>query len=85
MITAVTLLCAVVVIAYTLHVINHMSRRTDHLMRLAFVTLCFAEFALLAGPLFGLKTAGRFEVMVLNLSVLLFVLFDRRRRRYSHS
>lgn len=84
MIMAVTLICAAVVLAYTLHVINHMGRRTDHFVRLAFVVLCFAEFALLAGALFGLKTAGRFEVMVLNLAVLLFVIFDRRRKRYAY-
>lgn len=85
MIAVVTLLCAVVVLAYTLHVINHMGRATDHLIRLAFVILCFGEFALLAGALFGIKTADRLEVMALNLAILLFVLFDRRRDRYTHS
>lgn len=85
MITAVTLICAVVVLAYCLHVINHMGRHTDHFVRLAFIVLCFGEFALLAGALFGLKTADRFEVMALNVAVLLFAVFDRRRQRFTQT
>lgn len=80
MITAVTLVCAAIAVAYALNVINTMTRKTDHFVRLAFVVLCFGEFALLAGPLFGVKTASRFEIMVINIAVLMFVLFDRRRK-----
>lgn len=82
MIAAVTLICAVVVLAYCLHVINHMGRKTDHFIRAAFIVLCFGEFALLAGALFGFKTADRFEVMALNVAFLLFAVFDRRRQRF---
>lgn len=85
MIAVITLSCALVVLAYSLHVINHMGRKTDHVIRLAFITLCFGEFALLAGALFGLRTADRLEVMALNLALLLFAMFDRRRQRFTHS
>lgn len=85
MIAAVTLICAVVVLAYCLHVINHMGRGTDHFVRLAFIVLCFGEFALLAGALFGYNTAARFEVMAINAAVLLFAVFDRRRQRFAQT
>lgn len=79
LVSIITLVCAVVILAYSLHVINHMNRRTEHFVRVAFIILCFGEFALLAGAVFGHVTAARFEVMSLNVAILLFCIFDRRR------
>jgi choline-glycine betaine transporter len=77
----VTLLCAVVILAYCLSVVNSMNPETSHYIRVAFIILCVAEFALLAGAVFGLKTAGHVEVMILNFAILLFAMFDHRHRR----
>jgi hypothetical protein len=77
---AITLICAALVLAYALHVINHMSRHTGHAIRAAFIALAVAEFVLLAGDvLLRSALAGRYEVALLNAAVLLFVIFNRRR------
>lgn len=78
----VTLTCAVIILAYSLGVINSMGSSTGHCIRIAFIILCAAQFTLLAGAIFGLKTSGRFEVMFLNFAIMLFALFDHRNRRY---
>jgi len=80
MITAiVTLICAVLILGRALYVVNKMDHKTNHVMRIAFVILCFGEFAIIAGFLFGLPTASHFEIMVINLAVLGFAWLDKRR------
>jgi len=77
----VTLLSAVIILAYCLSVVNSMSGETSHYIRFAFILLCVAEFALLAGAVFGQQISSRFELMVLNFAILLFAAFDHRHRR----
>jgi len=77
---AVSLTCALVLLALSLDAINHMTGQTSHLIRVAFAAVATGEFVLLIGALFGVIIANNMGVAILNSGLLMLMLFDRRRR-----
>ncbi|MPS27554.1 MAG: hypothetical protein E2576_10975 [Alcaligenaceae bacterium] len=73
MMLIVNMLAATALLVHAVCAINHMTRRTNHLQRVGYVTLAAGSFAVLLGPLYGYRVPPPAEVAV-NLGAVVVLL-----------
>lgn len=81
-ISIIILLTAAVILACCFISIFNMQPTTNNVVRLAFLILATAEFAILIGPVFGVHQDG-IGMAAINFGLCLLCLCDQFRHRYS--
>lgn len=64
MMQMVNMLAAAALLVHAVCAINHMTRRTNHILRVAYILLAAGAFAVLLGPLYGYRMPQPAEVVV---------------------
>lgn len=68
---------ALVVFVHGVWAINHMTRHTDHGVRLAWLAITTGAFGVLLSPIYGHTFPAAWEA-ILNVGIALHVAFERR-------